>query len=214
MTRLSWRTQLEDRTAADASILRAALITAKKSRAVKCSLLVKHEVAVGIRSVRAALEAVQHLLRPRAAFRLRRTQFEDGSAIRIDSLIARSGAATEIGRAIKIASAVEHQVAHGNVAIAPTPKTVNHGFRPSSPRYSWGHHFVDCPTADIPSKEQTSTGPSISRSSVEIVRCVSYQASSGSSAVAGRISLKHMQDGFAPRAVLLRQLEHRATLSV
>src|ERR1700756_5264585 len=100
MALLSWRSQLENRTAPDSRVLRAALIAAKKSRAVQHALLVKHQVAIGVSSVRAALEAVKHLFCPLAALRLWRSQFKDCPAVRIDSLIAGSVTATVVGRAI------------------------------------------------------------------------------------------------------------------
>ena len=207
-----WRAQFENRTATDATVLWAALIAAKKSSSVQAAFLVEHQVAVGVGSVRAALEAVQHLLRPGVAPRFRRTQLKNRSAIRIDSLITNSVAPTVISRAIEVAVGVKHQIAHRQVAVFPALKAVQDRVGPSaSLRLGW-RHFVHRATADRSAQQETASGAAIASGSIKVVGGIYDQAPEGRCAVSVPVPLKRVEDRLVPSTALRCQLVHSPAL--
>jgi len=73
---------------------------------------------------------MQHLLRPRATLRLRRTQVEHCSAILIVRVASGTLATAKVSRSIQVARAVEHQIAEWQVAILAAFEAVQDGVSP------------------------------------------------------------------------------------
>src|SRR5207245_4691725 len=108
-----------------------------KRGSVNVALAIQDQAAVGVRSVLAAAEAVQHFLRPLAALFLWWTQLEYRSAVLIETIASCPMAAAELGCSVEIPGAVEDQIPVRQIALLGGGEAVQHRLGPRAALLFW-----------------------------------------------------------------------------